>query len=385
MKPSDFYTIKKIGDHVTTGREVTIKWDTIWSIPEFEQLKTTPQSPKWHSESEYVDGHVIRVIEEAVEYLKRPTTQLNSFEAEIFLLAAIFHDVGKCNTTKFKEKDGLWHHYGHEVESAKIARRILWDTPITTREAVCSLVRHHMDIYGMQKVSEPCLEMIRLSYQIPSWRLLIMLNECDTKASLAMDSHDNMFAEYRNDWLGSMAKSLNIMESCSNTHEFTRYMQRHMLNSPEVHAYVYIGLPGAGKDTHINSSFKDKEYVSVSRDEIRIELGYCAEGEKYLGTDKEEKEVSRVFNEKLLKAVVDGKTVVINNTNLKKKYRDAYKDLLKGYNMVWHYVYIEADALEKNIERRKGQISPPVFYNMMDTMDFPHENEYDTLSIIQTF
>mgnify|MGYP001772831087 CR=1 FL=1 len=69
MKPSDFYTIKKIGDNVTTGREVTINWNTIWSIPEFEQLKATPQSQKWHSESQYVDGHAIRVIEEAVNLL----------------------------------------------------------------------------------------------------------------------------------------------------------------------------------------------------------------------------------------------------------------------------------------------------------------------------
>lgn len=384
MKPSDFFTIKRIGNSVTTCREVTINWDTIWSIPEFEQLKTTPQSPKWHSESQYVDGHVIRVIEGAVNLLTYPTTQLNDFEAEVFLLAAIFHDVGKCNTTKFKEKDGSWHHYGHEVESAKITRRILWDTPITTREAVYSLVRHHMDIYGMQKVSDPCSEMIRLSYQIPSWKLLIMLNECDTKASLAMDSHDNMFDEYRVAWLYSMANSLNIMESCSNTHELIRYMQRHMLNRPKVHVDVYIGLPGAGKDTHIDSTFRDIKYVSISRDEIRIELGYCAEGEKYLGTEKEEKEVSRVFNEKLLKAAADGENIVINNTNLKKKYRDAYKELLKEYNVVWHYIYIEAYGLEKNIERRKGQINPPVFYNMMDTMDFPHKNEYDTLQIIQT-
>ena len=384
MKPSDFYTIKKIGDNVTTGREVTINWDTIWSIPEFEQLKTTPQSPKWHSESQYVDGHVIRVIEEAVNLLTYPTTQLNDFETEVFLLAAIFHDVGKCNTTKWKEKDGLWHHYGHEVESARITRKILWDTPVLIREAVCSLVRHHMDIYSMQKVSDPCSEMIRLSYQIPSWRLLIMLNECDTYVSLAMDSHDNQFDEYRIAWLSTMASYLNIMDSYSNTYQATRYMQRRMFRTPEVHAYVYIGLPGAGKDTHIKKFFKEDDYVLVSRDEIRIELGYCAEGEKYLGTDKEEKEVSRVFNEKLLKAAVDGKTVVINNTNLKKKYRDAYKDLLKGYNMIWHYVYVEADSLEKNIERRKGQINPSVFSSMMDTMNFPHKDEYDTLELVQT-
>lgn len=384
MKPSDFYTIKKIGDNVTTGREVTINWNTIWSIPEFEQLKATPQSKKWHSESQYVDGHAIRVIEEAVNLLTYPTTQLNDFQTTVFLLAAIFHDVGKCNTTKWREKDGLWHHYGHEVESARITRKILWDTPVLIREAVCSLVRHHMDIYSMQKVSDPCSEMIRLSYQIPSWRLLIMLNECDTHASLAMDSHDNQFDEYRIAWLSTMASYLNIMDSYSNTYQATRYMQRHMFRTPEIHAYVYIGLPGAGKDTHIKKFFKEDDYVLVSRDEIRIELGYCAEGEKYLGTDKEEKEVSRVFNEKLLKAAVDGKTVVINNTNLKKKYRDAYKDLLKGYNMIWHYVYVEADSLEKNIERRKGQINPSVFSSMMDTMNFPHKDEYDTLHLVQT-
>ena len=55
-----YFTITRIVDG---GWDVNINWDYIYSIPEFAKLKETRQSPKWHSESEFVSGHVERVVD----------------------------------------------------------------------------------------------------------------------------------------------------------------------------------------------------------------------------------------------------------------------------------------------------------------------------------
>ena len=380
MKISDFFTIDVIGNQ----RKVTVNWDFIWNIPEFNILKTTPQSPKYHSESPYVDGHVIRVIEECVKYIEHPYNQIEPLrDMEILLLASIFHDVGKCNTTFFKEKDGLYHHYGHEVESKKISRRILWDLDPEVREPVCSLVRHHMDIYGFYKMADPYPEIIKLSYSVPSLSLLERLYTFDTTASIP-ENKDKTKDVYVFAWFLAVAAELGCLYAHSRLNALTNQLRTQISTKKAIDAFVYIGLPGAGKDTHIEQEFAGRDCEIISRDLIRIELGFCKEGEKYLGTNKEEEQVTKRFDEKMVSAAEAGKSIIINNTNLKKKYRDGYKNLLKDYNVVWHYIYVEAATLQDNINRRDGQIDPSVFYKMIETFDYPSADEYKTIKFVRT-
>ena len=77
-----------------------------------------------------------------------------------------------------------------------------------------------------------------------------------------------------------------------------------------------------------------------------------------------------------------GFDIILDNINLKREYRDAYKETLKDFNVKWNYVYVQADSLEKNIERRKGQISENVLKDMQKKLDWPDFCEYDTLSIL---
>ena len=160
-----------------------------------------------------------------------------------------------------------------------------------------------------------------------------------------------------------------------------------MLNAKRKHLEVemYLGLPGAGKDTAIAVSMIDgKDRAIICRDDIRIELGYCGEGEKYLGTNEEENKVTEVFNRKLKDAAESGKVIVINNMNNKRKYRDAYKQMLKDYNVCWKYIYVEASELNKNIERRNGQIPELAFRKMVESFEFPTPDEYDALQIVKS-
>ena len=70
--------------------------------------------------------------------------------------------------------------------------------------------------------------------------------------------------------------------------------------------------------------------------------------------------------------------------NNRRKYRDDYKQKLKDYNVTWHYVYVEADSLQTNIDRRKGQIHQLAFMKMSESFEFPTPDEYDTFRIVKT-
>jgi predicted kinase len=147
-------------------------------------------------------------------------------------------------------------------------------------------------------------------------------------------------------------------------------------------AYIMIGLPGAGKNTVIdNGGIIPTNHVHISRDDIRIQLGYCKPGEKYLGTTEEENEVTRVYNEQFQNAIDNGNIIVLNNVHLKKKYRDESVSILRanGYKIV--YVYVEAPTLDFNYKRRDGQIAKDRIKEMALSFEWPEATEYDELII----
>jgi predicted kinase len=152
-------------------------------------------------------------------------------------------------------------------------------------------------------------------------------------------------------------------------------------NKKNIKVHILIGLPGAGKSTAIKEIMVNNKtnYVVVSRDIARAELGFCKEGEKIVGTRQQEDEVSAYCDKLIKDAAYFGDTIIVDNINLKRKYRDYFKDLLKDYNVEYHYHYVETKSLKTNILRREGQINEEVFTNMIKSFDWPEASEYDYL------
>lgn len=146
----------------------------------------------------------------------------------------------------------------------------------------------------------------------------------------------------------------------------------------KINVYVMIGLPGAGKDTWIANNLPNTHKV-VCRDDIRAELGLCSAGEKIVGTFQQENLVSNIFDQKLKEYARAGEDIVINNINLKKKYRMGYKRTLANFDVNWIYVIVEAPDLETNKKRREGQIPPEAFDRMVANYEPPTPDEYDEI------
>lgn len=343
------------------------------SYPAFQQLKNTPQSPIWHAEgTAWV--HTKEVVFWAEYFAKN--LGLNIPDTKVLVLAALFHDIGKSSTT-FTGEDGKIHSYKHEYDSEKLARMILWDSNPYLREKVCTLVRNHMKMHQLkdkQHYNKFKDALNSIMEQVPDFYLLCILALCDTKgAKYTPEIHE---------------KDAEFMESiCDFAYHSSRSKQDYRelwftLNKP-INVNVFIGLPGSGKTTKLQEFVKNtcNNYVILSRDLIRIELGYCTEDKKYLGTKEEEDKVTEVFNQKFKEALDHNLEIYIDGINLQRCYRDGYKKLAGKHNIRWNYIYIQSSNLNLNYERRP-EISKVIFDDMIQKFDWPTSDEYDNLAII---
>ena len=365
-----------------------IDWEYVESIPEFAKLKECEQNPKWHSEGNAWE-HTMKCVHAA--YTLILNEMYNGLDPKIAIAAVLFHDIGKGVTTEFLK--GNWHAYGHEFAGEKIARRLLWNEPMPVREVICACARWHMKVLNMatsKNIVNEILGMSRIPYA--NWRYLTFVKHCDILGSEQYNI-DSKYNDIDKVWaICNIAIKLGVLD-----HEFPVYQeeQHRMVFSPNKawkagiedipSVYVLIGLPGAGKNTWIEQFLGEKvpeDIVILSRDDIRSELGFCNDGDKVVLSPDKENEVSAVFNERFVRALNDGKDVILNNVNLKKKYRDDFKRLAGNRLIDWQYVYIEAPTIEDNI-RRRPTFDPEVLMSMRETLEWPQPDEYDKLLILK--
>lgn len=403
-----YFKWEKIGDCNFSVKPI---WKKIEKIPEFAVLKTCKQSPKWHSEGNAF-VHTQCVVDAAIKYVEGVFIAPGE-SVQVLLLSALFHDIGKGVTTF--EKDGKWHAYGHEIEGEKITRKLLWDEGWRLRENVCALVRLHMEPLNWFSMKSGILERLAeterfissLGYVDNICKMhitdLVHLKIFDVEGSKQEDS-----ASKAND-LTNLNRLLTLCHGMFNyntqgNYDFILDRSFGKENKKPITVVTLIGLPGAGKDTFLSKllqtdspftyisdgglktvpTYDPEKSVVLCRDDIRAELGICKHGEKVVGTSKQEQDVTKLFNERLLDAAREGKVIVLNNINLKAKYREETLRYLSGYDVNSIYYYIEADCLDKNKERREGQIPDEVFDNMIMNFDWPKPSEYNEFYKITT-
>ena len=440
----DLDKILKVKTHPRSEayKSLSYDWKAIWKIPEFAVLESIEQNPKWHNEGN-VKKHTLLVCKQAIkevnefasiedrefeiyniaknfdEYETCYLEPCTFYKAKLLLASALFHDIGKAITTS-KGKDGNWHAYNHEYEGERLTRYLLWNENVNLREDICALVKYHMLPLNVFERKNYLEEIIKVSYNIPSWELLLLLKKCDITGSIQSNtvSKEKDFIVLKE--LEMICKQLGCygynkieMHFFSNRIKDSIKFEYEKTKKP-LKVIVMIGLPGSGKDTFINNNLirdkkDDKDFLYlcnisrnnngnitgihrytkdevcvICRDDIRAELGYCKAGEKVVLDRKKEDKVSEVATEKMYEAAEEGKVIILNNINLKKEYRVEYARLLSNYDTEITYIYVEASSLDKNIERRDGEISENVFASMIKKFEWPNYEEYDNFYYIKT-
>lgn len=362
-----------------------VNWEGVMAVPEFETLQWCEQNPRWHSEGDVL-RHTKKCVEEAYRLLAHGE-MYKSLDPRLAVAAVLFHDIGKGRTTAFKNGD--WHAYGHELESEKIARRILWDEPIARRELICSCARNHMGILNVANSKDIVKDMISMAdgYAFV-WRYQLFVKHCDILGSVPQDPEETAASQRKIDTLTEIALALGVMDhgfAVGSPLAWTVVYGKRRIDWRDPHGkhrptvYVMIGLPGAGKNTACEKMGLGN---MISRDDIRVELGYCGEGDKVILPEEQEKAVSEVFNERLVSLLRAGKDVCVNNLNLKKKYRAALWPLLAGIDVETVYVYVEAGTIGDNI-RRRPTFRPDELVAMTERLDWPTRCEYDRLIVLK--
>ena len=374
-------------------------WKKIEKIPEFAVLKKCEQNPRWHSEGTAWQ-HTVKVCEAMEKKLSRNAYKQRPYETKLLMTAALFHDIGKGVTTQFKK--GNWHAYNHEVEGERLTRRLLWNEGYEFREQTCGLVRWHMDPLRVFESDKGILEKIARLSKCTNIKYLCMLKDCDIIGShQAPESSTSEEDRAKIVDLQNIARHLGCISKPLCVPLNGKYPWKKVKDKrTPIQVYVMVGLPGAGKDTLIDNILVDDlldnafDYyrnvmpttppdntVILSRDNIRVDLGFCKSNEKIVGTKYQEEKVTKVFNDMLKEALDNGKNIVVDAINIKKEYRVRLIESLASYNTVINYVYVEAEGLDTNIGRRHGQIDKKVFQDMTERFEFPTYEEYDNLYV----
>ena len=369
------------------NEDMTPNWSFIETIPEFRKLATTKQSSIWHKEGDALT-HTKLVTMEMQQYLH--DAGISGDDYIRFMAAAICHDLGKGPTTKWDEEKKDWGCKRHGQASARIIRTLFYHEQIDLREAVCYMARHHMTLHHVfDKPERTNKALIRMSCGLVTVEDMNILNWCDSMGSISdqqtnesvnerfkkiMETAESLkcykqrYPAFRNDW-----HMLEFFRSQDYTDPDEVIVPAESYE-PRFNIIVMVGVPGSGKDYYFENECKELGFKMISRDVIRTEMGL--KGEKPQGTKEQEKEVTRLFDEKMLEFCRKGESFVINNTNVRKEYRTGYLDKCMPFFPRVICVYCESPDLSVNKERRRRMMPERVIDRMWADMEFPEPIEY---------
>ena len=343
-----------------------------------EQMKQTPQSPKFHGEGD-VYAHTMMVcdaLKQLPEYAK-----LAEKQQDILYAAALLHDIGKISTTVFE--DGDWHSPYHALKGSRIARELLFkDLNIggtkelmEMRETICTLIRYHsfpthafnekVGVLKMHEIASNSLLMPEFSI-----KMLCILSKADILGRICEDQAQSL---YEVSLCEELAKEEGCYESCypfpSDKTRRVFLSKNNVWKDSELYddtwgtVYMMSGLPGVGKDYTIKKELGDIPMISL--DEIRKE--------KKISPTDNQGAVANAGREMAKEYLRKHQSFVWNATNLTPQMREQLISLFESYNANVHIMYVESayDKLSKQNKDREDVVPQEVIDKMIGKLVLP--------------
>lgn len=322
-----------------------------------EQMKQTPQSPKFHGEGN-VYTHTMMVcdaLKSLPEYM-----ELNDTQQNILYIAALLHDIGKISTTVFQ--DGDWHSPNHAIKGSRMAREMLFKDLLMggskdlmeMRETVCTLIRYHSFPTHAIDNENSTVKMHRIASNgllMPDFsiKMLCILSKADTLGRICEDQAE---ALEKIEW----CKELAIEEGCYETcYPFpSDHTRRQFLTNADIWkdldlyddtwgtVYLMSGLPGVGKDHTIKKELGDIPMISL--DEIRKE--------KKIAPVENQGVVAGAAREIAKEYLRKHQSFVWNATNLTQPMREQLINLFESYKANVHIIYVESDYNRLSVQNK---------------------------------
>lgn len=377
--------------------------------PLLKELKQTEQDPEWHSEGD-VHIHTNMVIDEIYKIFEKETLSLS--EKYILLMSAIFHDIGKTKTSKWKEVLGKQHltAKGHEYEGMSYLTYRLLEEDMTKEEynSILDLVGYHQ-VPKLLIVKDNISKWdYKLLTEKTSGKLFYLLELADMLGRTCIDKEDQvdyieMFKMYAIDY--------NCYETKSNIDEELRKLFINQFNENDESAlsfligktkkrlydkdiidpvvsyqkyyenknnhgvlYLMCGISGSGKTTTINNIKKDHTIDTV------IELDTLRQNHKLKSNNRREIDgrVRQESKELLKRALANKESVIFDACNHRKDFRDVLFGIAEEYKAKTVLVFVQTsfkDCIKNDQNRNVRNLGKEIINTQKEQFQYPERYE----------
>lgn len=361
-------------------------------LPELlvQRLKDTPQNPRYHAEGN-VYNHTQLVLDQYFQYAEK--NSLSQSEKVIYYWAAVLHDLGKIEVTRWEW--GRWRASGHEEAGVSLARDILIgraEVSVEERHAILQLVRwHHIPLrWGLQQ--RDLQDYILLGTQV-NLRMLGLFGSFDLKGRACEDREkvlqlSDQFQEkivpQVMDILGPFKDLQKKYRSLDQRHQdalwtaFTNgepeLLQQLLKMKIEKRiektalCVMTIGTPRAGKSHYVEQKFS--HYYRMDSDTLISERSAKVSLEQF------KKEISFQLEKQ--------SCVVIDGTNLDVPLRQQLANHIRHTGAHLKYVFFERSLSQINVQNRlsSAPIDESKIQEAYKALHFPHPWEANQLEIV---